>query len=180
MAERLAAALRIPFVVKDTFKETLYEEIGDDEALEPAIERAGLAILFRVVHAQLEAGVSVVAESNFDARTDTAPFRRLCDEHDARLVQVHCRRDEEVLLRRFAERSASGDRHPGHGDEPEDAAVVQADLRAGRWDPLDLPGALVEYDKDRQDEEELVARVRSAAPDQGPAPFSSRWGGASQ
>jgi len=165
VAERLAEGLRIPFIVKDTFKEVMYEAIGNGDDLEPAIEGAGLEILFRVVEAQLEAGVSVVAESNFDARTDTAPFRRLCEEHDVRLVQVHCRRDEEVLLRRFVERVEEGDRHPGHDDGPEDVEEVRRDLRAGRWEPLDLPGALIEFDKDRQDEDELVGRVRAAASD---------------
>lgn len=164
LAERLAEGLRIPFIVKDTFKEVLYETVGDGEELEPAIERAGLELLFRVVDAQLEAGVSVVAESNFDARSDTGPFRVLCEQHDVQLVQVHCRRDEEVLLERFAERVRRGERHPGHGDGPEDVEEVRADLRTGRWDPLDLPGALIAFDKDREDEEELVERVRSAAP----------------
>jgi predicted kinase len=165
VAERLAGGLRIPFVVKDTFKETLYETIGSDDGLEDRIERAALEILFRVVDAQLAAGVSVVAESNFDARTDTGPFRRLCEERAMHLVQVHCHRDEEVLLERFAERAESGDRHPGHGDEPEDAAEVRSDLRAGRWEPLELPGTLIEFDKDAEEEAGLLAGVRAAAPD---------------
>lgn len=164
LAERLAESLRIPFIVKDTFKEAMYEAIGDGEELEAAVEGAALAILFRVVDAQLEAGVSLVAESNFDARTETAPFEELCRKHDVRLVQVHCRRDEEALLERFAERTQSGERHPGHGDAPEDAEEVRADLREGRWDPLHIPGAVIEFDKDREDEAELVRRVRSAAP----------------
>jgi len=163
VAERLAESLGIPFLVKDTFKEVMYEAIGSDEALEPAIERAGLEILFRVAEAQLAAGVSVVAESNFDARTDTAPFLALCRDKDVALVQVHCHRDEDALLQRFAERAASGDRHPGHGDEPEDVGEVRADLRAGRWEPLDLPGPLVTFDKDRQDEDDLLRQVREAA-----------------
>jgi predicted kinase len=165
LAERLAEALRIPFIVKDTFKEAMYESIGNGDQLESAVQSAALAILFRVVDAQLEAGVSVVAESDFDARTDTEPFEELCRKHRVRLVQVHCRRDEGVLLERFAERVRSGERHPGHGDAPEDVHEVRADLREGRWEPLKIPGAIVEFDKDREDEEELIARVRSAAPE---------------
>ncbi len=164
VAERLAEGLRIPFVHKDVFKETLYEIVGSGEELEPTIERAALAILFRVVDSQLAAGVSVVAESNFDARSDTRPFRRLSAERRLHLVQVHCRREEAVLLERFARRAESGERHPGHGDEPEDVAEVRANLEAGRWEPLDLPGTLIEFDKDREDEADLVERVRSAAP----------------
>jgi predicted kinase len=163
LAERIAETLGIPFIVKDTFKEAMYETVGNGDSLEDAIESAALAILFRVVDAQLDAGVSVVAESNFDARTEVGPFEELCRRHDVRLVQVHCRRDEDVLLERFAERVRSGDRHPGHGDAPEDAEVVRTGLREGRWDPLDIPGALIEFDKDREDEEQLVERIRTAA-----------------
>jgi predicted kinase len=163
VAERLAESLRIPFVVKDTFKETLYETIGSNDGLEETIDRSALAILFRVVEAQLAAGVAVVAESNFDSSTDPEPFRRICAERPVRIVQIHCRRDEDVLLERFARRAASGERHPGHRDRPADVDEVRRDLEAGRWDPLDLPGTLIEFDKDREDEAELVTRVRAAA-----------------
>ena len=163
VAEELARRLRIPIVAKDTFKETLYETIGSGDELEPAIERAGLALLFSVVASQLEASVSVVAESNFDSSSDLEPLRRLTREHDVALVQVHCRRDEAKLLERFVGRIEEGRRHPGHGDEPEDVDEVRRKLEAGVWDPLDLPGELVSFDKDVEELEELVERVRSAA-----------------
>ena len=161
IAEELASRLRIPVVSKDTFKETLYETIGADDALEPAIERAGLALLFSVVESQLDAGISVVAESNFDARSDLEPIRRLARERELRLVQVHCRRDRERLLERFVGRLEEGRRHPGHGDEPEDVEEVRAKLDAGVWDPLDLPGELFEFDKDEDDLDALVGRIRA-------------------
>ena len=161
VAEELAARLRIPIISKDTFKETLYETIGSDDALEPAIERAGLALLFSVVESQLDAGVSVVAESNFDASSDLEPIRELARAHDVRVVQVHCRRDEERLLDRFVVRIADGRRHPGHGDEPEDVEEVRAKLEAGVWDPLDLPGELIAFDKDQDELADLAERVRA-------------------
>lgn len=160
VARDLAERLRVPFVVKDTLKERLYEVFGSGDSLEEAIDTAALAILFSVVDSQLAAGVSVVAESNFDSRTDTAPFRRLCAEHDVRLVQVHCAKPPDEVAAKFAERAASGDRHPGHGDRPEDAQEVVEDLRAGRWDSLDLPGELLEVDVDEVDVDAVAARVR--------------------
>ena len=63
-----------------------------------------------------------------------------------RVVQIHCGGDEATLLARFAERAASGRRHPGHHDEPADAEEVRRDLERGRWDSLDLPGELIEVD----------------------------------
>jgi predicted kinase len=160
VARELATRLGVPFLVKDTLKERLYEVLGSGDDVEDGIERAALAILFSVVESQVAAGVSVVAESNFDARFDLAPFHQLCREHDVRLVQVHCSKPPGDVGREFAERAASGRRHPGHGDRPEDAAQVVADLEAGRWDALDLPGELVELAVDPIDYDDLVARLR--------------------
>jgi predicted kinase len=130
-ARKLAARLRIPFISKDTFKERLYEVFGSDEKLEEPIERAALALLYSVAAAPLEAGVSVVAESNFDRHSDLGALRTLQEEHGARLVQVYCRRSRERLLERFVERIEEGERHPGHGDEPHDVEEVERKLGAG-------------------------------------------------
>jgi predicted kinase len=160
-ARAIAAELRIPFLSKDEFKERLYEVFGpsDDASLEARIERAALAIVFSVASSQLRAGVPVVVESNFEARSDTAPFRRVQEEHGARIVQVHIGGDADVLVTKFARRAAEGERHPGHRDEPEDAAEVRSKLAAGSWEPLDLPGDLLRADV-ADDEQEIAARVR--------------------
>ena len=144
VAEEVAKRLRVPFITKDTLKETLYDTFGYGEDLEEKLDRAALALLFSVVDAQLAAGVSVVAESNFDAETDTAPLRRLCREREVRLVQIHCHASTDAVLSNFAERAESPGRHPGHQDEPENVDEVRAKLEAGLWDPLDIPGELIE------------------------------------
>ena len=160
IAKKMAAELGIPFITKDTLKERLYETFGHGDGVEDAIDRAALAMLFSVVESNLAAGVSVMAESNFDARSDVQPFRELCAAHDVRIVQVHMDRDTERLLEHFAERSASGDRHPGHEDDPEDAETVRRELEAGLWNALEIPGALIEADAD-EDRGAIVARVRA-------------------
>ena len=163
VARELARRLRVPIVGKDLLMERLYESIGSEEELEHRLEDAALAILFAVVGAAVDAGVSIVAESNFDAESDQKPFRRLDREHELQIVQIHCWREEHELLRSFAHRAESGRRHPGHGDEPEDVGDVRAKLRAGLWDPLDLDGELIEYEHEDDEEEleRLVARVRA-------------------
>ena len=160
MAEELALRLKVPFASKDTFKEAMYETLGSGDELEEKIDEAALAILFRVVEAHLDAGVSVTAESNFDANSDVAPFRRIAGR-DVDVVQVHVGGDTEALVAKFARRAASGKRHPGHGDEPGDADELRGKLEAGLWEPLDLPGRLVRADMD-DDEAEIVERVRAA------------------
>lgn len=151
----------MPFVSKDTFKEALYDTFGAGEQLEERIDAAALAILFSVVESQLAEGVSVTAESNFDADTDVESFRRFADEHDAEVVQVHIDGDTDELVEKFMQRAASGKRHPGHGDDPSDADELRAKLEAGHWRPLQLPGLLVEADL-HDDEEAIVERVRDA------------------
>ena len=169
VAEELARRLRIPIVAKDTFKETLYETIGSHDELEPQIERAAVALLYALLAAQLDAGVSVVVESNFDARTDARPLAELARDHGARLVQVHCTRDKERLLDRFVGRIEEGKRHPGHGDEPADVEEVEAKLDAGVSDPLDLTGEVIEADKDSAgfSFDALAAQVRALAAREG-------------
>lgn len=151
----------MPFVSKDTFKETLYETFGSGEDLEERIDTAALAILFSVVEAQLAEGVSVTAESNFDAESDVEPFERLTREYDARVVQVHIGGDTDALVEKFVRRAESGKRHPGHGDDAGDADELRAKLESGHWKPLDLPGLLVQADM-HDDEEDIVTRVRAA------------------
>jgi predicted kinase len=160
VAEELAKRLKVPFVSKDTLKERLYEAFGSGEELEQRIDEAALAILFSVVESQLAEGVSVAAESNFDAESDTEPFRRLAAEHDVEIVQIHIDGDTEALVAKFVRRAQSGKRHPGHRDGAGDADELRAKLEAGHWAPLKLPGTLVEADM-HDDEEEIVERVRA-------------------
>lgn len=165
IAEELAGRLRIPFLSKDEFKERLYEVFGSDDELEARIEAAGVALLYSVAGSQLAAGVSVMAESNFDRDSDLGPLVRLREKHGARIVQVHCTRDQEKLLERFVGRIEEGRRHPGHGDAPEDVAEVERKLEEGVWDPLDLPGELIRVDEDVPgfDVDELARRLRKVA-----------------
>jgi predicted kinase len=165
VAEELASRLGVAFLSKDTFKEVLYEHLGSGDELEPTLDAAALAALLRLAAAQLAAGLPFIVESNFDARYDPGPLRALAERHDARLVQVYCTRSVESLLARFAERAASDDRHPGHGDEPEDVDEIRVDLEAGRWAPLALPGVLVEVDLDEagDDVEALLTQIEDAS-----------------
>jgi predicted kinase len=162
-AHELARRLNVPVVSKDTFKERLYEVLGSGDELEEQIERAAQAILYSVAAAQLDAGVSVLAESNFDRRSDLGPLRTLQDEHGAHIVQVHFKRDKDKLLERFVDRIEEGERHPGHGDEPEDVREVEEQLEAGVWEPLDLPGDLITVDKDEEgfSVEAVAEQIRS-------------------
>ena len=157
-ARELAARLTVPFVSKDTFKERLYEHFGSGDEIQETIEEAALAILYSVVAGQLAAGVTVVAESDFNVDSNPARLRELAEEHEADVVQVYIGGDVDALVAKFARRAARGDRHPGHGDEPEDALELRRKLETGYWPPLDLPGRLVKADMG-DEEDAIVDRV---------------------
>jgi predicted kinase len=158
LARELATALRVPFLSKDELKERMYEVFGDASEAEEEVERAAVAILFSVTSSNLDAGVDVLVESNFDATTDTRLFEGL----DARILQVHCGGDPGELAQGFAERAASGRRHPGHDDDPEDAAAVRKKIEAGFWDPLPGVGEVFEVEAST-DTAELARRLRAHA-----------------
>jgi predicted kinase len=158
-ARAIAAGLGVPLLSKDEVKERLYETFGSGDELEGAVDAAGLSVVLSLAATQLAAGVSVVAESNFDARRDAARFRRLLAEHPARVLQVYVGGEPAEVAEAFAERAAAGRRHPGHRDSPADAATVRRELERGRWDPLGLPGELVRADG--REDDETVARIRS-------------------
>lgn len=113
---------------------------------------------------QLEAGIPVIIESNFDRDEHAARLRDLAGSYEANVVQIHCTATPDEVAERFAERAASDRRHPGHNDEPGDAGEVARLMRSGCWDPLDLPGPLFEAQAGDVDEVlEWLDRATAAA-----------------
>ena len=91
-------------------------------------------LLHTVLERLVGAGVSLVVEANFEARSAD----RLA-QLDARLVQVYCCAPADELLARFEQR----DRHPGHDDDTYDLASALAE---DRWPVLDLDAPLYRLD----------------------------------
>lgn len=165
IARALEERLSVPLISKDDIKETLYETVGCGEELEARLEDASLTLLFRIAGRLLEDGYSPVIESDFDRGSDMSRFRALAHALDFDLVQVHVGGDHEELVRRFRERAASGERHPGHEDSADDVDELRTRLVAGLWEPLELGGTLVRVDgtAGEVDVDELVERIRGAA-----------------
>jgi predicted kinase len=160
LSRDLARALKAPFLSKDEIKERMFEVFGTADEVGVAVEDAASSVLFSVAGSNLDAGVSILVESNFTV-DDDGPLRSLGTEHGAEIVQVHCGGDVDQLVRSFAERAASGKRHAGHDDDPEDAREVRRKLEEGLWEPLDLPGQLIRLDPeaDPPDVERLAQRI---------------------
>lgn len=162
-ATEVATELGIAVLSKDSFKETLYDLVGSDDERESLVEEASVRLVLALARDQLEAQMTVIVESNFDDEQVEA-VRALLDEAGAGGLQLYCDLSEDEVVERFRERAASGDRHPGHGDRPEDAEEVRGQLRSGVWDPLELG---VPLERLRADDDESVGRavraVRKAA-----------------
>lgn len=103
------------------------------------------ALLFSQLAEILGAGVLCVAESNFRRTHSSSDFRRLINDTGARIIQVQCVADGQILLDRFTARSATVERHPGHCDES-NLDEFRDDLLAGRYEPLDVPGEVLTVD----------------------------------
>jgi predicted kinase len=136
LARRLGGALALPVLTKDDFKESLYETLGaPDQAASALLGRAAIHLLYGTSARLLEAGTGVVLESAFYrglSEADLLPLLRR-----ARAVQVLCGGDPEAIVRRYVERAARGERHPGHFDSDRVPHLREL-LAGGAFEPLAL------------------------------------------
>jgi hypothetical protein len=98
-----------------------------------------------------------------ELRIPVVRFRALIARYHPKTIQIVCNADGETLFERFRARAASGDRHPGHGDE----AVfdrLRSHLAQEQSPILDIGGVIVEVDTTnfaQIDYEGLGAQVKS-------------------
>ena len=163
LARELARRLQLPLLSKDLFKETLFDQLGwSDREWSRRLGIASMALLFRSADAVLEAGQSVLLESNFYAATDTGALLQLGTDHGCQFIQVVCRASAATLEQRYRQRSLTGERHPGH-TESELLDETVSRILTGRWDALDLPGPVITVNTDAEvDVSRVASCVRQA------------------
>jgi hypothetical protein len=136
----------MPLYSRDRIKEALFDTLGwSDRHRSKELGAASVAVLFAQLADTLNAGASCLTESNFRRTHSSGDFQRLLADTGARAVQIQCVTDGDTLLRRFTARSRSVERHPGHCDD-NNLHEFHADLLAGRYDPLDIPGPVLTVD----------------------------------
>lgn len=156
----LAQRLGLPFLSKDLFKETLYDELGwSDEEWSRRLGIASMALLFRSAEALLEAGRSVAVEAPFYPQWDTPRFREMAQRFDCTFIQVVCTASGPTLVERYARRIRTGERHPGHAASDVRGTVLRR-LLAEQWDALDLEGPVVYVDTEGEAAVDLDALAR--------------------
>ena len=157
IARQLATRLGMPLFSKDLFKETLFDELGwSDRQWSQRLGGASMALLFRSAAAVLEAGHSVMIESNFYPELSLPPLRQLADRFACRFLQVVCTASTSSLLERYERRITTGERHPGH-TESESLDEVLSRIVNGRWDALDLDGPVITVDTDQNEMPDIDA-----------------------
>jgi predicted kinase len=164
LGRQLAAALSLPYLSKDLFKESLFDSLGcHDRAWSQRLGGASMALLFRSAEALLDAGQSLALESNFSATWDTPEFLALAKRCACQFVQVVCTAPGPTLVERFERRARSGERHPGH-DDAAALAEWRPRLLTERWDALELEGPvfIVDTTNWRIDLKSLVRSINAA------------------
>ena len=107
---------------------------------------SSIVLLVELIAAQLEAGKSAVAESNFRPEFDSPRFNHLAEKYQFDLVEVHCKTDLHVLSSRYQRRAESSRRHPVHIGYPGLLAELQMSNSKGEFDPLNCGNRLVTVD----------------------------------
>jgi predicted kinase len=153
LARRLATDTGLPLVHKDALKESLFDSLGiGDRAHSRRLGYASIQLLRGVARELLQAGDSLIVESNFSEVYDGDVFRAMARELGACLAQVWLVAATEDLVARWERRAHLGTRHPGHV-ELASADEVRGVLRAPGDTPLALPGPLLALDTTKLGEE---------------------------
>ncbi len=161
IGRKVAHELGLPFVFKDGIKEMLFDTLGwSDKEWTEQLNLATYAILFHFIEAQLQAGLSFVAESDFKPEEHTAKFKELKHKFGFKPVQVLCQASDEVLLERFKERAKSGERHPGHMDRANLKDFEKA-LKEDTYEPLDIGGETLTVDTNDFDKIDYPALLKT-------------------
>lgn len=126
LAEYLARALCLPLISKDHFKEVLMNSLnGSGDEWSRQLSILSMRLLYMQAETFLRTGVAHLAEANFHPALATQEWQKLHQRHPLRLIQVRCETQPEVLLERYRQRIAGGERHPGHRDQSQDPNFLQ-------------------------------------------------------
>ena len=167
LARRLAAALPVTLIEKDAIKETLFDTLGErDLGWSKKLGSAAYVLMDMFVQAHIKAGQSVIAEAAFWRDPGTLWLERINEQYDIRFLEMHCHAPQETVLRRYAGREDSADRHSGHRSGRSTRAVAE-ELRQnyGRYAPPTAGDGLVRIDTEDLaaiDYSTIVKRVSSS------------------
>mgnify|MGYP001498073759 FL=1 len=182
LGKKIAADLKLPYFSKDGIKEPIFDFVGcpttpaildkfsngpsiDYDSGDPLsgmkMEKASVAILFRLIEAHIRVGKSCVIDCTFGEVHESA-FRELQSDCFFYPIQVYCHADAVELSRRYRQRAESGERHPGHFDH---LLYESFSRNPSGWDlpPLEIGGAVFSIDTTNStahDYDQLLQSIR--------------------
>jgi predicted kinase len=147
LARRLATDASLPVFSRDGMYETLYDALDCRNNREPPLlGQTSFTMLYYVAGSLLAAGRPLIVEGFFGRpELRSAEFLKLQTAYGFEPLQIVCRADGEVLLKRYLARAGSHERHTGHHDL-EYLAQNKERLLQGDLVPLALGGQLIEID----------------------------------
>lgn len=132
---------------RDEIKEIIFDNVGwEDREWSHKVGLAGYAILYKIMNMFLSVGQSIILESTFkpvDQRTEE--IKKYQKTLDFIPIQIFCYAKEEVLAKRFKERSHSNSRHPGHVDNTNVEDFIDT-IKKIKHLKMDLDGEYIEVD----------------------------------
>jgi len=115
LARHLRDELGLPLLSRDEFKESLFDTYGwSTREHSRDLGRKAYALLWSTGKTMTSTSQSFILESNFDPEISGPHLLELVAGDTARLLEIYCRCDDDVLLPRLRARNNSGTRHPGH------------------------------------------------------------------
>ena len=152
LARKLASELELPLLMRDNFKEILFDTLGwQDRAWSMKLGGASYELLFHALECQLKAKRSVIVESPFYVAYNTSRFLGYKEQYGFEPIQIFCNADSDVMYDRFHKRATSGERHPGHVDHLGTRSQFLDTLAEKKVDILEIGGILIALDTTAND-----------------------------
>ena len=149
IAKQLSKDFATPLLTKDAIKELLFDNLGwSDREWSRKLGATTYKLMDQMTETELEAGRSIILESNFKPKLDSEKFQQWQKRYDLRIFQVFCSAPPEVLLARFKDRVESGSRHPGHVDD-NNYSIFEPKHLTETFGPLEVEGELVAIDTNK-------------------------------
>jgi predicted kinase len=144
VTHELAQRLGLPLLSRDAIKESVMEVIEPRTVEETdQLSQASEHVLVRVASSLLDAGEGAILESPFHVNRAPRELQPLVER--SRAVTVHCQAPKQVLVERYRERAARGERDPGHMDL-ERARQLPEKLEEGEFEPPALGTPVLRVD----------------------------------
>lgn len=146
LAQKIAQEFNLPLIGRDNIKEVLFDSLGwEDKAWSKKLGSTSYRLLYYFIDTQLSVSQSLIVESNFQPKFDNKYFQGFKTKYQAKILQIYCKTDPQILFKRYQERTDSGERHPGHVDHL-NYAEYQENLNQNNYGFLAVGNHLVEVE----------------------------------